>query len=209
MNDIRKKKIGILGGTFNPIHNGHLMLAQSALDQFALDSVHIMPTGISYLKQGTGVLSSNVRLDMCRIAIEDNPKFILDQREIIRGTNTYTCDTIEEMNLEFGQDAELYFILGADSLLYMQNWRNPEVIFRGCTVLAAVRGSNTPLELQECIDNYKQRFGARIELLETPYIDISSTQIRDMIQKGHSAKYLIPDSVLEYIRHNHLYENEK
>ena len=122
------KKVGIMGGTFDPIHNGHLVIAQAALDTMNLDEVLFIPSGTPYLKDLTTVLSKKERVSMTGLAIEDNPGFALSTIEIDREGNSYSYETLEELKKQ-NPDVEYYFILGADSLLYLEKWKLANFIY--------------------------------------------------------------------------------
>lgn len=198
-------RIGILGGTFNPIHFGHLIIAEQALSEFKLDQVLIMPSGNSYLKKDMKMPEAEVRLLMARLAVSDNPSFSVSDMEIRRGGNTYTADTIEELNSLYPDDA-LFFITGADALHEMKKWVTPERIFSGCTVITSVRNNEGLSELNKDIDFYKEHYDAKIELLHTTNIDISSSMIRELIKNGRSVRYYVPEAVRRFIYEQHLYE---
>ena len=139
------RRIGIMGGTFNPIHNGHLAIADKAREQFALEKVLFMPSGIPYMKDQREVLPIQTRCEMTALAIKDMPGFELSEMEAsdaALGKNTYTCDTLQKLKAA-DPEADYYFILGADSLYAMEDWKNPALIFQNCTVLAAVRTTVT------------------------------------------------------------------
>ena len=201
------KKIGILGGTFNPIHFGHLIIAEQALFEFGLDRVIIMPSGNSYLKKDMKMPEAAVRLEMVRLAVSDNPFFSVSDMEIRRGGNTYTADTIEELNSLFPDDA-LFFITGADALHEMKNWVTPERIFSGCTVITSVRNNESLDELYRDIEFYKEHFDAKIEVLHTTNIDISSSMIRELVRQGRSVRYYLPEAVRMFIYERYLYEQQ-
>lgn len=202
---MRDKKIGIMGGTFNPIHTGHLLLAQAALEEAKLDRICFMPSGISYLKQDNTVLDAAHRLQMTQLAVSGNPDFTVSDMEIKREGNTYTCDTLKQLKEEQPQNS-FYFIVGADSLFYMENWYHPKEIFASCTILAAVRDDFGLSDLEEKANQLKREFDADISLLHLPRIDISSTDIRERIKSGKSIRYMVPDAVCDYILQNHLYQ---
>ena len=203
--DDNKRKIGILGGTFNPIHIGHLILAEQAYEELGLEHVLIMPSGRSYLKSGEDVKPPEVRYEMASLAVKNNPKFSVSDREIKRSGNTYTSDTIMDMNKE-APDCRFFFITGADTLFQMETWFEPEKVFMGCTVLASVRNGATLDDLRRKIREYEEAYGADIRLLKTTDIDISSRMIRDFAHRGRSIRYYVPDVVEEYIRKNGLYK---
>lgn len=199
------KKIGIMGGTFNPIHTGHLLLAQAALEEAKLTQVCFLPSGISYLKQEDNVLDAKHRLRMTELAVLNNPDFTVSDMEIKRGGNTYTCDTLKQLKEEQPQNI-FYFILGADCLFTMENWYHPEEIFASCKILAAVRDHLNPADLEKKAVWLRKRFDADISLLHLPRIDISSTDLRERIRAGKSIRYMVPDAVHDYILQNDLYK---
>ncbi len=198
------KRVGILGGTFNPIHNGHIKLAEAAYREYELDFVLFMPSGVSYLKNGTGVLDSSIRCRMTELAIEDTEYFILDDREVKRPGNSYTCDTITELRSENPED-ELFYITGADTLFSIKKWKDIDVIFSGCTMLVAIRDDACIEEMERAADELRSEYGARIEFLKAPRYDLSSTDIRTYCSKHVSITGLVPEGVLEYIISNGLY----
>lgn len=201
------KKVGILGGTFNPIHMAHLIIAEIALEEAELDEVLFIPSGCSYLKDASDILPTKDRIRMTGLAIEDNSHFALSTIEIDRGGNSYTCDTLEELKRSY-PDQEYYLIMGADNLFTMEGWKDPEVIFRDAKILAAVRGSKKPAEMEEKISELKEKYNADITLLHVSHVDISSSMIREKIAKGRSVRYMLPEKVREYIMKNHFYEKK-
>lgn len=201
-----RKKIGVLGGTFNPIHAGHLLLANWAREEAGLDEILFIPTGRSYQKNDEEVASPRQRLEMLRLALEGKAGFRISEMEIRRPGNSYTYATMEALGREL-PFAELWFILGADCLHRMEDWVYPERIFGACTILAASRNGSPMEELQAKKHQLEERFGARIKLMSFPAIEISSTMIRDRIRRGLSLEYLLPDPVISYIKKERLYEN--
>ena len=199
------KKIGILGGTFNPIHTGHLIIAEQAYEEYKLDKVLIIPSGVSYLKKDMDILSGEIRLKMASYAIEGNPHFETSDIEIKREGNTYTADTIDELKILYPGD-ELYFITGADTFHDMGFWMYPERIFAGCTVLIALRNDENYEDLEADISDYSERYGAKTGFLHTPDIEISSSMIRENVSKKRSIRYYVPENVREFILENRLYE---
>lgn len=193
------QKIGILGGTFNPIHIGHIQLAQAAYKQAVLDKVIFMPSGKSYMKRGVNVLSGKERLKMIELAINNIPYFEASDMEINRLGNTYTYETLEILKKE-NPSNDYYFILGADCLFSIENWVNPNRIFDACTIIAAVRNSMNKSELAKQAQRLKELFRAKIILLNFTEIDLSSSKIRDLLKERESIDHLVPTSVAEYIR---------
>lgn len=200
----RTKRTGIMGGTFNPIHIGHLLLAETAKEELGLNEVLFIPSGCSYMKEETDVADKRMRLDMTRIAIEDNPFFRLSAIEVEREGNTYTYETLLLLRKE-KPDTEFYFIVGADSLFHIENWREPQTIFGSCTILAAIRDDKGRQELTEQIEYLTKKYGACILPLPMKEIPISSTDIRSRRKEMRSIRYLVPDKVIAYMDENRLY----
>ena len=199
------RKVGILGGTFNPIHLGHLTLALNALEELSLDSVIFIPSGISYMKKD--VLDSSLRLEMVKLATCDNDRFSVSDIEILRTGNSYSYITLEKLHEEY-KDAELYFIVGADSFLNIDKWRCPGRIFRASSIAVMSRGDSTDDNLYRKSLEYKRVFNAKVFFIHAPIIDISSTQIRNMIKNGEPADKLLPPSVYKFIKDHKLYLKE-
>lgn len=198
-------RIGILGGTFNPIHLGHLLIAENAFEQFKLDRVNIMPAHISPFKIDTKVLDKEHRKKIIELSIADNPHFVMDPREIDSDSISYTYLTLSDMKANNSED-ELFFILGADSLKTIKNWRNPQIIFDNATVLAAVRDNDDIDDLKCYADELKALFNGIVGFIKTPTYDVSSTDIRRRIASGESVRYMICDAAIEYITDNNLYK---
>jgi nicotinate-nucleotide adenylyltransferase len=202
------KKIGLMGGTFEPIHVGHILLGRCALECYGLDEVWFMPTGVSYLKEGRQMLSAEARLELTRLAISDEPGFRVTDVETKRPGRTYTVDTLKELRGEYPED-HFYFICGADSLEYMENWYHPEGILSNCEIIAACRNGSDVEYLKEIAEKllrnpsiqstYPDDFGGRIHVMEFPNFEISSTDIRRRIKEGRSIRYLVPDPVIREI----------
>ncbi len=199
------KKTGILGGTFNPIHTGHLILAERSFEEFGLERVIFMPTGYSYMKDKADILSGEERLNMVRLAVSDNPHFTFSDMEIRREGATHTADTLRELT-SAEPDTLFYYIVGADTLYNMENWIEPEVIFSKCVVLAAIRDDVDSSALMTKAQSLKERFNARIEILTTSCTDISSSMIRERLRKHQSVRYYLPEAVREYILEKWLYQ---
>lgn len=202
-----KKKVGIMGGTFNPIHLGHLILAEAAYEACDLDEVLFVPSGCSYMKNQSDILDAKTRVSLTGLAIEDNPHFALSTIEIDRDGNSYSYETIDTLKKQ-NPDTEYYFIVGADTLYSIENWKHPEIFIPSCTILAAVRFDVSMDEMQKQADYLMEKFGGRIELLPTKHIDISSSDIRARLHANREVRYVLPDSVLLYIKKNHLYSNQ-
>ena len=198
------RKVGILGGTFNPIHTGHLILAEHAYSMYGLDRVLIMPSGVSYQKKADQILPAGQRIEMIRLAIQDNTHFELCEIETEREGNTYTYETLELL-CELYPQTDFYFILGADNLYGIEKWKNAERIFRCCHILAAGRNHIQDSKLEAQAKHLVGKFHAHITLMNTPNIDISSEMIREHIANGISVRYLLEDAVIAYIEQNQFY----
>ena len=198
------RKVGIMGGTFNPIHNGHLRLAEEAYRQFSLDEVLFMPCGRPYMKADQDVESGRIRAEMTKIAIQDNPHFKLSMMELEQPGNTYTYQTMEQLKKD-NPDTNYYYIVGADSLFYMSDWKCPERIFSNCFVLAAIRDDKTAEDMEEQIRLLERTYGANIFLLVTERMDISSSEIRRKVTAGETIESDVPAAVGTYIEKRGLY----
>ncbi|MCM1100498.1 MAG: nicotinate-nucleotide adenylyltransferase [Clostridium sp.] len=195
-------KIGILGGTFDPIHIGHLLLAECARESFDLEKVWFIPTGHSYEKDCESRLgrvpSPEERLEMARLAVRDHPLFECLDLEVRRPGATYSFETLEELRDLYPRET-FYFILGSDCLLRMDAWREPGRIFDACQVLAAARGDADEADIKGYISRLERKYGAEISILPFRDLDISSSEIRERVRQGLSIRYMTPDSVAAYI----------
>lgn len=202
---IGKQKTGIMGGTFNPVHIGHLLLAEAALSVEKLDNIMFIPSGQSYMKHQNTIQPADLRLQMVKLAIADNPHFFVSDMEIRRSGNTYTCDTMAQLKREQPQ-TDFFFLMGADCLFSLETWKNPDKIFASCTILAAVRnGADTTLMQRKC-DYFADTYHADIRLLPFSETAISSTDIRQYIKEGRSIRYMVPEAVRLFIQDNKLYK---
>lgn len=202
------QKIGIMGGTFNPIHFGHLILAETAYYDFNLDKVLIMPTKEPAYRTISGNVDNDQRIDMINLAIENNPHFEISLLEIEREGNTYTVDTLRQL-LDENYQNEYYFIMGADSLYHFESWKEPNEILKLATILVATRDNVSDSALDSQIDYLCEKYSnADIRPLKAPNMEISSHNIRKRIRNNKSIKYLLNDKVVEYIMHNGLYINK-
>lgn len=202
--DTKYHKLGILGGTFNPIHIGHLLLAEAALEEAGLDGVMFLPSGHSYMKENNTILAAEERLAITKLAIEEQPAFFVSDMEIKREGNTYTYETLSAIKTVH-PDTELYFIMGADCLFSIESWKCPDKIFDACTLIAAVRDDVDIEELTKQAEKLEQKFGAKIILLPFLKTEISSTTIRERIKQGKSVRYMVPSPVLKFLEKRNLY----
>ena len=198
-----------MGGTFDPIHMGHLILGEQSFEQLHLDKVLFMPSGNPPHKRNrAGRASDGQRVDMVRLAIEDNPHFELSLAEMHETGYTYTYRTLEELK-EQNPDTDYYFIIGADSLFTFDEWKEPARICRACTLVVAVRDHASSDELNQEIKRLSAEYEGRFTLLDTMNIDVSSHQIRSWVSKGISLKYYVPDPVISYMKENGIYRKKE
>lgn len=197
-------KIGVLGGTFNPIHYGHLLLAESARDRLGLDKVLFIPTGNNPMKTTDGDVDAVHRFEMTQIGIADNEYFQALDIEIRREGYTYTIDTLEELEKMFPGD-ELYFIVGADIIFDIDTWMRADEVLAKVSVVTTFRPGYDQNRLDRRVEELREIYGVRILKLFAPEMDISSSEIRSRVKHGYSIKYLLPDSVGDYIYENQLY----
>jgi nicotinate-nucleotide adenylyltransferase len=200
----RARKIGILGGTFNPIHIGHLIIAQDAMEQLGLDRVKFIPSATPPHKRYEGNATAAERLAMVRLAIRGNPRFEVDDSEIRRGGTSYSVDTLTELRQRDPQ-AQFYFIIGADSLCELHQWRDVERLVRLCRFVTVPRSG---FESRPVVDpklDAATRRRLRQHVLRGHACDIASRDIRARVARGGSIRYLVPDAVLRYIERHKLY----
>ena len=193
------QRIGIMGGTFDPIHNGHLVAASEVAYRFQLDQVVFVPTGQPWQKAGRDVTAAEHRYLMTRVATASNPRFTVSRVDIDREGPTYTIDTLRDLR-ELFPDAELYFITGADSLASIMSWRDWEVMLEMANFVGVTRPG---YELSKDMLPLGSQTG--IELIEIPAMAISSTDCRKRAGEGEPVWYLVPDGVVQYIAKNNLY----
>ena len=197
--------IAILGGTFNPVHNGHIMLCEEVLEQFPnIEQLIIMPNNMPAYKETEDIISSEHRINMLKLASKDIEKTTVSDMEIIRGGTTYTIDTLRQIK-NINPDIHIYFIIGADSLYSIEKWREFENIFNNCTLIAARRECALE-DIQSYASELKNKYpNLHIEFLNTRSIDISSSHLRSNIKTGKLSDEFLDQSVVKYIKTNYLY----
>ena len=195
-------RIGVLGGTFDPPHVGHMALAEAALESLKLDEILFVPANRNPLKKGRRQASPRDRLEMVRRMIEGNPKLAVSDLEIARGGHSYAVDTLDE--LQYVRPAEYWFILGADALKDIGTWKQPERLLRLCRLGVAYR---TPERWEEVQSRMTPDLREKLDPIEMPPVPTSSTDIRGKVAVGQSVSQMVSPSVLQYIREHHLYEN--
>ena len=196
-------KVGILGGTFDPVHVGHLSIAEVALEQASLDRVLFVPAGHPRLKQGEPTASVKHRLEMVRLATADNPKFNVCDLEAFRSGPTYTVDTLTELSDELGPDLELFFILGLDVLRKLDMWKDPARMLRLCKILVFDRPGEQNFDWSEFYRKVPEA-NQRIRVVTATPMDISATELRRNIAAGIEVEGQIPKSVVGYIQDQRL-----
>ncbi len=203
------KKIGIMGGTFNPIHHGHLVTAQEALNQFKLDIVIFIPTGSPPHKVKDEIASAEDRYIMTVIATSSNSNFFVSRIEIDKKGKSYTIDTVRRLKKIYGRDSLLYFITGADAILEILTWKNTEEIVSLCKFIAATRPGYDLTRLEELkgsLFNNAAEVDKKVFVMEIPALSISSTDIRNRVKYNRPIDYLVPEGVSNYILKNGLYK---
>ena len=205
-NDNDSRRIGILGGTFDPPHLGHLLIAESARTALGLESVLFLPAGEPWLKAGQRITAGVKRRRMVELAIGDNPHFGLCDLELRRDGPSYTADTLGELRRELGDECILYFIVGSDVLRDFRRWKDPGRILELCRLAVIERpgGPANPIELMAGLYPDAVARGG-IVLVPGPAVDISASELRRLLASGDGARYLIPDAVADYIRRQGLY----
>jgi len=199
----KEKRTALMGGTFDPIHYGHLSAAQFAAEEFDIDEVIFMPAGFPYFKEQSKVTPPDVRLVMTKLAVKGNPLFTVSDMEIKRQGKTYTAETMDELAKTVG--GELFLITGSDAAAGMTKWHEPEHLLETCSVIEVSRpGSDDDWEEFRKTGLYKNHEDRFLRLV-IPGVDVSSTELRERVSAGKSIKYLLPEAVETYILKNNVY----
>ena len=201
-------RVGVMGGTFDPVHLAHLLIAEEARLELDLERVIFMPAGQPWLRADERLSPAVDRLRMVELAVASNPYFETCSREIDRGGTTYTVDTLEEMVERSDEDTRIFFIVGADALAEFQRWKNPERILELCELAVVSRLGHGDFDRKD----WEARFSggaSKVNILKTPQIGISGSDIRSRASRGESLRYMVPESVAEYIREHNLYQTER
>jgi nicotinate-nucleotide adenylyltransferase len=196
--------IGILGGTFDPVHNGHLILADVAQKQLNLGVVLFIPAGQPWLKTERIITPAEHRLQMLRLALEDRPDFRISEIEIQRSGPTYSIDTINELKKGPYAEDELFFILGQDILMQLPQWHEAPDLIQLCYLLAAPRPGVKKPDLK-ALEAEIPGITQRVMLMKEPQVDISASDIRERVARGLSVRHLVPEPVNQYIKEHGLY----
>ena len=195
-------RLGVLGGTFDPAHTGHLVLAEQAREQLRLDRVLWVPAGDPWRKAGEPVSAAEDRLAMVQLAIDGNDAFEVSTTELDRPGPTYTLDTLRQLHGEYAAE-ELVFLMGLDALWDLPNWHRPAELVRLALLGVARRGDEQPrlAELERQLPGLEER----VRWVKMPRLDISGTELRRRAAEGQSLRYLVPPAVADYIDEHHLY----
>ncbi len=205
-NEIKKKRYGILGGTFDPIHNGHLFIAQTAMEELQLDKIMFIPNRVSPHKTTEKVTEAYQRLIMAEIAVIDHDKFCVSSMEINRKGPSYTIDTIQELVKE-NPNTDFYFITGTDVFMELDTWKNHELLLKLIKFVVVTRSGFSYIDLDQKIKYLKEKYDGDIVKIKIPSLEISSTDIRNRVEMGRFIKYLVPDGVKNYIIKHKLYSD--
>ena len=197
-------RIGILGGTFDPVHLGHLLIAEESRIGLGLDQVLFVPAGRPWLKESQPLTDASHRVRMVELAVESNPHFQVRRNEVDRPGLTYTVDTLEELRSEVPDGAEFYFILGLDAFESFHRWKQPERILELCRLVVVSRPGYADEERERLLVRYRDR-SDRICLLPVHSVDFSATEIRRRAAEGISFRYQVPEAVEAYIAEQGLY----
>ena len=196
-------RLGVLGGTFDPVHLGHLVLAEQARQELSLDRVLFVPAGNPWRRAGQAIASAEDRLEMLRLAVEGLPEYGISTIEVARSGPSYTGETLEELSREY-RGAHLFLILGQDALADLPNWHEPGRIIE-LAMLAVARRGGFGLAKEKSLEAKVVGISRRVRWLDMPTIAIAASDIRERVRSGHSVRFLVPAAVEEYIRRHSLY----
>lgn len=200
------KSFAILGGTFDPVHTGHIEIAKSVLKQTGAEKILFIPSGNPPHKDEKTVTDKFHRLKMLNMAVEGQKDFVVSTIEIDREGKTYTIDTIRELREIFGDDVKFFFIMGADALHYIYMWKDFEELLKICSFAAVTRPGYRTAELEKDVDILTNKYGGDIHIIEIPPVNVSSSEIRDNIKSDVSIKDMVNSNVYDYIVKNRLYK---
>lgn len=203
-----KIRIALMGGTFDPIHYGHLIAAETVRFALNFDKVIFLPARTPPHKQKIIVSDARHRYAMVEMATISNPYFEVSSMELNREGSTYTVDTIRELRSKLGWDAEIFFIIGSDAVFEILTWKNPEELLSMCSFVAVTRPGYDKDKLYSRIEELKKQYNSSIIPVEIPAYAISSSEIREKAANGESIKYMVPESVEYYIKKNNLYRHK-
>ena len=200
-------RLGVFGGSFDPVHLGHLVMAEEARLQLELDRVLFVPAGQPWLKEGQPLSEAGHRVEMVRLAVASNPQFELSLEEVERPGPTYTIDTIESLHQQ-GPENSLFFIMGMDAMEQFHRWKDPERLLGQCEWVVVDRPGHGSFDVPEFIARFPGAKG-KVQRLSMPALDVSAKEIRRRAAAGLSIRYQVPDTVAEYINEHHLYSSRQ
>ena len=201
------KRFAILGGTFDPIHNGHLETARQILKKTDVEKVIFVPAGVPPHKEILGVTDGESRLKMVSLALKNEPLMAVSDLEVHRAGTTYTVDTVEELRRELGEDVSFSFVMGADALFYLSSWKNYRRLLEICKFLVVTRPGYDTSRLKALVQQLEEEYHGELSFLEIPPVEVSSSQIRQAVKEGRSIQRLLPEAVEQFIRIQKLYRN--
>ncbi len=197
-------KTGVFGGTFNPVHKGHIMLAEYCMDSVGLDRIIMIPTAVPPHKISNNLASESDRLNMCKLACRGKENFFVSDIEIKRQGKSYTYETLTQLK-EIYPDDHLYTIMGADMFLTLNRWKNPEIIFEKSSIITIPRDEENKLELENFYNKVLKAMGASSVILPNPVMSVSSTFIRENLDNFNLISDMLDKGVYDYIIKNNLY----
>lgn len=197
-------KTGIFGGTFNPVHKGHIMLAEYCMESVGLDRIIMIPTAVPPHKISKNLASEDDRLNMCKLACRGKENFFVSDIEIKRQGKSYTYETLTQLK-EIYPDDHLYTIMGADMFLTLDRWKNPKIIFEKSSIITIPRDEENKLELENFYNNVLKAMGASSVILPNPVMSVSSTFIRENLDNFNLISDMLDKGVYDYIIKNNLY----
>ena len=203
------RRIGVLGGSFDPLHYGHLILADQIRQDANLDKVVLIPAYVSPFKTADMPAEGHHRLEMLKIAAEGHPGFEISDIELKKDGPSYTYDTLAELKKTLPVDDEIYFIMGTDTFMHISEWKMSEELIRNFGFIIGLRKGYDEEALEKYIEDLKSKYPLNAEYIRIPELEISSTDIKQRIREGKSVRFLLPDGVIEYIKKNGLYTNIK
>ncbi len=200
------RKIGILGGSFDPVHNGHIGLAEDAKNQMGLDEVLLIPAKLQPFKLDKKMVSGQQRLEMIKLAVADKPGLTPCDYELRQEDISYTYKTLKAITEMEGPETEVYFLTGTDSLLQIHRWKNAEELLHNYSFVVGSRPGYKDEELKECIDFLKKEYNTNVTKVDNNQLNISSTEIRERLESGQGLAGLVPEVVERYIIEHGLYK---
>lgn len=202
------KRVAILGGTFDPIHNGHISVAKEILKKTDVEKVLFVPNGMPPHKDLEDVTSAEIRLEMARAAVENEENMYVSSIEVERKGYAYTVDTISQIKEIIGADVNLRFVMGADAFLYITSWKDYKRLLEICSFIAVTRPGYNKKELQSEINSMEAMVDCDVEIIEINPVDVSSSEIRELVRDSKSISSLVPKEVANCIQINNLYKSK-